>query len=268
MLRVAQGLLRKRPIAKDLYALIYGNPAVRAVRFMNLGLYPLPEGFLHDPAWSAESTQAGLYHRVLSEGAGLLGHPPGRLLEVACGRGGGTMYTQALFPGARLTVLDAQPDAVRAALEIADPARTNVLAGLGGALPFAASSFDMVISVEAMMNLGRDSFLAECARVLRPGGVVAVSGYQRCPGSELQDQLTRDAHAAGLELQACQDVTTAMLAACSVDAERREQALRGGPRLGLSYMRNFASLPDTPDYRSYAEGNRCYFLAVFMRPEN
>ena len=31
MLRVALGLLRKRPIAKDLYALIYGNPAVRAV---------------------------------------------------------------------------------------------------------------------------------------------------------------------------------------------------------------------------------------------
>ncbi len=35
VLRVALGLLRKRPIAKDLYALIYGNPAVRAVRFMN-----------------------------------------------------------------------------------------------------------------------------------------------------------------------------------------------------------------------------------------
>ena len=50
MLRVALGLLRKRPIAQDLYALIYGNPAVRAVRFMNYGYWPLPEGFIHDPA--------------------------------------------------------------------------------------------------------------------------------------------------------------------------------------------------------------------------
>lgn len=268
MLRVALGLLRKRPIAKDLYALIYGNPAVRAVRFMNYGYWPLPEGFIHDPAWAAEAAQAALYHLVLSEGAALLTHPPQRLLEVSCGRGGGTMYAQALLPKTQLTVLDAEPDAVLAAREIADPARTRVLAGLGGALPFSPGSFDMVISVEAMMNLGREAFMAECFRVLRPGGVVSVCGYQNGPAEELQAHLMRDAEAAGLIFHTCRDITPAILAACRADQKRREGALRRAPRIGLSYMRNFAAVPGTPNYRLYAEGKRCYFVALFTRPQN
>lgn len=268
LLRVAMGIFRKRPIAQDLYALIYGNPVVRAVRFMNLGHFPLPNGFLHDPAWASETLQAGLYHRVLSEGAALLGQAPQSLVEVACGRGGGTLYAQALFPETRLTVLDAQPDAVRAARELANPGCTNVLVGLGGALPFAPASFDMVISVEAMMNLGREEFLAESARVLRPGGILSVSGFQNCPPAALREQLMRDAEASGLRLLTCQDITKEMLAACDIDSKRREQVIRRGPRIGHGYMRNFAQLPDTPAYRSFLEGRRCYFLAAFIQSES
>ena len=266
MLRMAFGMIRKRPISRDLYALIYGNPAVRAVRFMNYGYLPLPEGFIHRSAWTAECAQAALYHLVLSEGVDLLGHSPQRLLEVSCGRGGGTMYAQALLPETRLTALDIQPDAVLAAREIADPARTEILAGLGGALPFAPASFDMVISVEAMMNLGREAFMAECSKVLRPGGVLSVCGYQDCPDGELQGQLMRDAERAGLELNACHNISSNILSACRADEKRREEALRRGPRIGHSYMRNFAALPGTPSYRLYAEGKRCYFTAIFTAP--
>jgi len=268
MLRMAFGLIRKRPISRDLYALIYGNPAVRAVRFMNCGYLPLPEGFIHRSAWTAECAQAALYHVVLSEGVALLGHSPQRLMEVSCGRGGGTMYAQALLPETRLTALDIQPDAVLAAREIADPARTEILAGLGGALPFAPASFDMVISVEAMMNLGREAFMAECSRVLRPGGVLSVCGYQNCPDGELQGQLMRDAERAGLKLNAYRNISSNVLAACRADEKRREEALRRGPRIGLSYMRDFAALPGTPSYRLYAEGKRCYFTAIFTAPRN
>jgi SAM-dependent methyltransferase len=266
MLRVAYNLLLKSSVQHDLYALIYGHPAVRHVRFMNYGHWPLPGGFLHDPAWAEESAQAGLYHRVLAEGAALLATPPRNLLEVACGRGGGARYAQALFPETRLTVLDAQPDAVLAAREVVAPARASVLVGSGAMLPFPEASFDMVISVEAMMNLGRHAFLAECARVLRKGGAVSVSGFQPCPGEELAPLLARDAAVSGLELHSCQDITPAVLEACRVDQQRREVALARGSRMGLSYMRNFAALPDTRTYRLFAEGKRCYFLARFTRP--
>jgi len=37
-------------------------------------------------------------------------------------------------------------------------------------------------------------------------------------------------------------------------------------RLGFGFMRNFAALPDTPNYRLFAERKRCYFLARFTRP--
>jgi SAM-dependent methyltransferase len=268
MLRIVFGMIRKRPIGKDLYALIYGNPAVRAVRFMNYGYLPLPEGFIHSPAWAAECVQAALYHLVFSEGVALLGYSPERLLEASCGRGGGLMYAQTLMPETRLTVLDMQPDAVLAAREIANPARTEVLVALGGTLPFAPASFDMVISVEAMMNLGREAFMAESSRVLRPGGVLSVSGYQDCTAGELQDQLMRDAKTAGLEFHACQNISSNVLAACRADEKRREDALRRGPRIGLSFMRNFAAMPGTLSYRLLAEGKRCYFTALFTAPRN
>ncbi len=266
MLRVAYNLLRRRHVQRDVYALIYGAPEVRGVRFMNWGHWPLPDDFIHDPAWAAEATQAAMYHLVLTEGAALLRGPPARLLEVACGRGGGAMVAQALLPDTRLTLLDLQPDAVLAAREVTDAARAEHLVASGTELPFGQARFDMVITVEALMNLGRRAFMAECARVLRPGGVLSVCGFHDCPGEELPPHLVGDAAFAGLAFHDCRDITPAVLAASHHDQARREEALRRASRIGLGFMRNFAALPDTPNYRLFAERKRCYFLARFTRP--
>jgi SAM-dependent methyltransferase len=59
------------------------------------------------------------------------------------------------------------------------------------ALPFEASSFDLVILFEALYYLARpEQFLAECQRVLRPGGEVLIcnanpewSGFNASPFS-------------------------------------------------------------------------------------
>jgi SAM-dependent methyltransferase len=225
MLRVGYNLLRRRHVQRDVYALIYGAPEVHAFRFMNWGHWPLPEGFIHHPAWATEAAQAAMYHLVLSEGAALLGHAPERMLEVACGRAGGAMYAQALLPETRLTLLDVQPDAVLAAREVTDPARAEYLVGMGEHLPFRPASFDMVITVEALMNLGRRAFMAECATILRPGGVLSVCGFHDCPGEELPPHLIGDAAFAGLRYHDCRDITPAVLDACRRDQARREAAL-------------------------------------------
>ncbi|MCX7373749.1 MAG: class I SAM-dependent methyltransferase [Alphaproteobacteria bacterium] len=266
MLRLGYNLLRRRHVQRDVYALIYGAPTVRDLRFMNWGHWPLPADFIHHPAWAAEASQAAMYHLVLAEGAALLGQQPGRLLEVACGRAGGARYAHALLPDTRLTLLDLQPDAVLAAREVTDPARAEHLVAMGEHLPFAPDSFDMVITVEALMNLGRRAFMAECSKVLRPGGVLSVCGFHDCPGKELAPHLIGDAAVSGLQFHDCRDITPAVLEACQRDQERREDALRRGSRLGFGFMRNFAALPDTPNYRLFAERKRCYFLARFTRP--
>ncbi|GFG76033.1 phthiotriol/phenolphthiotriol dimycocerosates methyltransferase [Mycobacterium botniense] len=108
-----------------------------------------------------------LYHRVANQ-VDLSGK---RVLEVSCGHGGGASYLVRTMRPASYTGLDLNPAGV------AFCRKTHVLPGLdfvqGNAedLPFADQSMDAVINVEASHCYPRfDRFLAEVARVLRPGG--------------------------------------------------------------------------------------------------
>lgn len=108
-----------------------------------------------------------LYHHVATQ-ADLRGK---RVLEVSCGHGGGASYLTRTLNPASYTGLDLN------SAGIAFCRRRHRIEGLtfvqGDAenLPFANDTFDVVINVEASHcypNLPR--FLAEVARVLRPGG--------------------------------------------------------------------------------------------------
>jgi ubiquinone/menaquinone biosynthesis C-methylase UbiE len=94
-----------------------------------------------------------------------------RVLEVSCGAGGGASYIVRTLRPAFYTGLDLNP----ASIDLCR--KRHILPGLdfvqGDAenLPFADQSFDAVINVEASHQYPRfGRFLAEVARVLRPGG--------------------------------------------------------------------------------------------------
>jgi SAM-dependent methyltransferase len=99
--------------------------------------------------------------------------PGVRLLDVACGSGGPTLRL-AETTGCRTVGVDVHPDGVAAARAAArergNPAEFHQ-ADAGAELPFDAASFDAALCVDAINHLpDRARFLAELARVLRPGG--------------------------------------------------------------------------------------------------
>jgi SAM-dependent methyltransferase len=106
-----------------------------------------------------------------------LGVGPGdRLLDL--GAGGGRHAFEAMRRGALVTALDAD------AAEVKDVAwMMRGLAGAGNAvvgnalsLPFADGAFDRVIAAEVLEHIPDDrGAIAELARVLRPGGTMAVT---------------------------------------------------------------------------------------------
>ncbi|MDA8147426.1 MAG: class I SAM-dependent methyltransferase [Actinomycetota bacterium] len=116
-----------------------------------------------------------------------------RLLDLGCGFG--RHAYQAARLGADVVAVDAGGDEVRnvvatlAAMAEAgelDPAEVRAIAVQGDALalPFAAGSFDRVIASEVLEHIPDDlTAMAELARVLRPGGTMAVT-VPRC-GPEL-----------------------------------------------------------------------------------
>ncbi|MFJ7150680.1 class I SAM-dependent methyltransferase [Streptomyces sp. NPDC100445] len=103
---------------------------------------------------------------------GLVPDGPGRLLDIACGTGIVTRRLAAARPGLRATGLDATAAMVRRA---ADRLPGAILRADAHRLPFRGGAFDAVTTVWLLHLLddpaGVRAVVAECARVLRPGGV-------------------------------------------------------------------------------------------------
>lgn len=116
-----------------------------------------------------------------------LGLRPGeRLLDFGCG--GGRHTYEAMRRGAVVTALDSDRDALLGtagwvAAMLDEDKQTaeaggqgHVVAGNGAALPFPDACFERVIAAEVLEHVPDDAkVLSELARVLRPGGVIAVT---------------------------------------------------------------------------------------------
>ncbi len=158
-----------------------------------------------------------------------LGARPGeRLLDFGCG--GGRHALEAMRLGAVATALDADRKELEQAAawvtamldedkQTADAGgQGHVVAGDGLALPFPDGCFDKIVAAEVLEHVPDDAgALAELARVLRPGGAIAVTvprwfpelvnwalskEYHNVPGGHVriyrQAQLRRRLRRAGL----------------------------------------------------------------------
>lgn len=103
------------------------------------------------------------------------------LLDVGCGFGGTIRQINAAHGGMDLTGLNIDPRQLAAAAAVSTPAAGNTIAWLEGdacRLPFEDNSFDRILAVECIFHFpSREKFLVEAARVLKPGGYLAVSDF-------------------------------------------------------------------------------------------
>ena len=104
-----------------------------------------------------------------------------RLLDVGCGFGGTIQSINAAHSGMDITGLNIDPRQLAAAEAQTTPANGNRISWVEAdacQLPFEENSFDRVLAVECVFHFpSRERFLAEAARVLRPGGYLAVSDF-------------------------------------------------------------------------------------------
>ena len=98
----------------------------------------------------------------------------GKLLEVPVGTGILTMPVYKTMPKADITCLDYSPDMMEQAQEKASHLNLNNITfqqGDVGALPYADSTFDIVLSLNGFHAFpDKDAAYREVFRVLRPGG--------------------------------------------------------------------------------------------------
>lgn len=157
-----------RAIARYFYPLLTRMSRKDDVLFLNFG-------YEEDPPMGIELSDADepnryliqLYHRTACQAELSDKH----ILEVSCGHGGGASYLFRTFHPASYTAMDLNSPGIEfCSRRFSDPGLSFVQ-GDAQCLPFDDERFDIVINVEASHCYANFSgFLAEVARVLRPGG--------------------------------------------------------------------------------------------------
>ncbi|MEV7416918.1 methyltransferase domain-containing protein [Streptomyces sp. NPDC089919] len=126
-------------------------------------------------------SQQEMYRRVLAA-AGPLGER--RVVEVGCGLGMGCALALDEYRPAAVTGMDIHPDQLARARAAhgdrlaAAPDRLRFVRGAAERMPFGDGEFDAVVSVEAAQHFpDLAAFAAEAARVLAPGGRLALASF-------------------------------------------------------------------------------------------
>ena len=107
--------------------------------------------------------------------------PAGCVLDVGCGTGELMRLVQSRHPQAILVGIDVTPEMVAVAREkFQQVPRVRLCLAEAEALPFAAESFDAVVSCNMLHHVRAvDQLFRECARVLRPQGQLVVVDWSR-----------------------------------------------------------------------------------------
>ena len=129
----------------------------------------------YDEGWLGE-----LHHQIADRTADLAltcVRAPRRILDAGCGTGYLLARLAARAPQAEaLAGIDAAPAMIRAAQDRAIDGRLRFVVGTAERLPWPAATFDLVVSTTSFDHwASQGAGLAECARVLAPGGTLVLT---------------------------------------------------------------------------------------------
>ena len=129
----------------------------------------------YDEGWLGQ-----LHHRIADRTADLAltcMPAPSRILDVGCGTGYLLGRLAARAPQAEaLDGIDAAPAMIEVARGAAADDRLSFVAGTAERLPWPAGSFDLVVSTTSFDHWAdQQAGLAQCARVLAPGGCLVLA---------------------------------------------------------------------------------------------
>lgn len=237
------------------------------VRFMNYGYADAGTGIDLPPGEEFERYCAQLYDAV----AGQVLLRGKRVLDVGSGRGGGAAYIQRRLGAAETVGCELAHHAVAFASRVhAGVPGLSFRQGDAMTLPFAADSYDAIVSVEsAHCYPDRPAFFSEAYRVLKPGGHLLYADFTRraaAPAAEAA-RIAADLDLAGFGRVAPTDITPQILRGLDLDNTRRtrEICLRfpiGTRRMALYW----AGTKGSWIYRDFAEGRRVYLMYRIVKP--
>jgi ubiquinone/menaquinone biosynthesis C-methylase UbiE len=212
-----------------------------------------PMGIPLSPEDEADRACVQLYHHVGAM-ADLRG---GKVLEVSCGHGGGASYLTRTFGPAAYTGLDLNPTGIAFCRKRHQVPGLDFIQGDAENLPFEDGAFDAVINVEASHCYPDfPRFLAEVARVLKPGGHFHYADFRFNDNIPAWDQAITQAP---LRLELMTDIGACVIRGMEKNSARSEALLeRRLPKFLNSLGRDFAGVRGSRVYNALVAGDMVY----------
>jgi SAM-dependent methyltransferase len=201
-----------------------------------------------------------LYHHVVTQ-MELRGK---NVLEVSCGHGGGASYLARTFQPKNYTALDLNPAGINFCKKRHKVDGLNFVQGDAENLPFATGTFDAVINVEASHCYPNfPKFLAEVARVLRPGGHFLYADFRF---SERLAEWEKAIAAAPFKILHIKNINADVLRGLSQNSARSQDLIaRRLPKFLHSLGRDFAGTKGSRIHQALASGELSYRSYCFEK---
>jgi SAM-dependent methyltransferase len=226
-------------------------------------------GYEEDPPMAvplAESDEPNrfhiqLYHRVATQ-CDLRGK---QILEVGCGHGGGASYLMRTLRPASYTGLDLNRAGIAFCRKTHDLVGVDFVHGNAERLPFPDQSFDAVINIESSGAYPHFSrFLAEVARVLRPGGDFLYADLRPC---DSVDKWEAALAGAPMRMVSHENINAQVLRGMEINTQRILDLIDRVPRYLRPTSRAFVGIQGSPFYRAMQRGKYSFRMYRFSRVE-
>jgi len=202
-----------------------------------------------------------LYHHVAAQ-VELRGK---MILEVSCGHGGGASYLARTLRPKSYIALDLNPAGIKFCKQRHRVDGLDFVQGDAENLPFESNTFDAVINVEASHcypSLPR--FLAEVARVLRPGGHFLYADFRFA--DSMADWETALA-AAPLKMLHTRNINAEVLRGMNRNSPRSQDLIaRHLPKFLHSLGADFAGVKGSRIHKALTSGELSYRSYCFEKP--
>ena len=186
------------------------------------------------------------------------------VLEVSCGHGGGASYLTRTQRPAKYTGLDLNASGIEFCKKRHPVGNLDFVQGDAENLPFPDNSFDVVINVEASHCYPDfPRFLAEVARVLRPGGYFLYADFRFSDGIAKWETAL---HMAPLKLKQARDISPEVLRGMECNSARSVELLdRKLPKFLHGLGRDFAGVKGSRVYNALLLGELSYRSYCFLK---
>jgi SAM-dependent methyltransferase len=212
-----------------------------------------PMGIPLRPEDAPNRASIQLYHHVASQ----VELREKDVLEVSCGHGGGAAYLARTFHPRRYTGLDLNPAGVQFCRRRHQVEGLNFVQGNADHLPFGDAIFDAVINVEASHCYPSfPRFLAETARVLRPGGHLLYADFRF---NDRQQEWTEALASAPLRIIHKREINAEVLRGMNLNSARSMDLIaRHLPKFLHPLGRDFAGVKGSRIYEALVSGEMSY----------